>query len=239
MQVQLGLARLAERTHHLHSAQVYAAIEQSVQRAPQSVEALNLKGLVCESRGSFSTAITAFQLARCIMEQGSGKMDSTASEQRNIILLNLARVLCKAGRAGDAVQVYEMLVDSGTLLGEPEAMRSYAVAAWLETKRELAAAIAKQSVELSGEPAGLILYFKIMYWLSGPTLVLEEIRRASMDLFRNMIFSGTALAMAVTADHQQSVAGVLYRCNILFDHERGPQAYQLVAAWKQVPSLVI
>ena len=113
-------------------------------------------------------------------------------------------------------------------------MRSYAVAAWLGNKRDLAAAIAKQAVELSGEPAGLILYFKMMYWLSGPLPVLEEIRRASMDLFRNMIFGGTALAMAVTADHQQSVAGVLYRCNIFFDHERGPGAHQLVAAWKQV-----
>lgn len=118
-------------------------------------------------------------------------------------------------------------------------MRSYAVAAWLGNKRELAAAIAKQAVELSEEPAGLILFFRMMYWLSGPLLVLEEIRRASMDLFRNMIFSGTALAMALTADHQQSVAGVLYRCNILFDHERGPQAHLLVAAWKQVSNLVI
>lgn len=118
-------------------------------------------------------------------------------------------------------------------------MRSYAVAAWLGNKRELAAAISKQAVELSGEPAGFILYFKMMYWLSGPMLVLEEIRRASMDLFCNMIFSGTALAMAVTADHQQSVAGVLYKCNIFFDHERGPQAHQLVAAWKQVPNFVI
>ncbi|KAG0566179.1 hypothetical protein KC19_7G044100 [Ceratodon purpureus] len=233
MQVQLGLARLAERTHHLHSAQVYAAIEQCVQRAPECVEALNLKGLVCESRGSLSTAITAFQLARRIIEQGSGKLDATASKQRNIILLNIARVLCKAGRAGEAVQVYEMLADSGTLLEEPEAMRSYAVAAWLGNKRELAAAISKQAVELSGDPAGLILYFKMMYWISGPLPVLEEIRRASMDLFRNMVFSGTALAMAVTADQQQSVAGVLYRCNIFFDHERGPQAHQLVAAWKQ------
>ena len=118
-------------------------------------------------------------------------------------------------------------------------MRSYAVAAWLGNKRELSAAIAKQAVDLSGEPAGLVLYFKMMYWLSGPSLVLEEIRRASMDLFRNMIFSETALAMAVTADHQQSVAGVLYRCNIFFDHERGPQAHQLVSAWKQVSNLVI
>jgi len=118
-------------------------------------------------------------------------------------------------------------------------MRSYAAVAWLGNKRELAAAIAKQAVELNGDPAAFILYFRMMYWLSGPKLVLEEIRRASMDLFHNMIFSGTALAMAVAADHQQSVAGVLYRCNILFDHERGPQAHQIVAVWKQVSSLII
>lgn len=116
-------------------------------------------------------------------------------------------------------------------------MRSYAVAAWHGNKRELAAAIAQQAVEMNGDPAAFILYFRIMYWLSGPRPVLEEIRRASMDLFRDMLFSGTALAMAIAADHEQSVAGVLYRCNILLDHERGPQAHQLVAAWKQVSKL--
>lgn len=127
---------------------------------------------------------------------------------------------------------------TGTLLAEPEAMRSYAVAAWLGSKRELAAAIVKQAVELNGDSAAFILYFRIMYWLSGPMLVLEEIRRSSMDLFRNMAFSGTALSMAVIADHQQSVAGVLSRCNILFDHERGPEAHQIVAAGKQVSMLI-
>lgn len=78
--------------------QVYAAIAQCVQRAPLSVEALNLKGLICESRGSLSTAIIAFQLARHIMKQGSGMMNSSAAKQRNIILLNLARVLYKVSQ---------------------------------------------------------------------------------------------------------------------------------------------
>uniref|UniRef100_A0A7I4FVI3 Superkiller protein 3 n=1 Tax=Physcomitrium patens TaxID=3218 RepID=A0A7I4FVI3_PHYPA len=233
MQVQLGLARLAERTRHLSTAQVYAAIEQCVQRAPHSVEALNLKGLVCESRGSLSTAISAFQLARHIIEEGLGKTNSTAAGKLNCVLLNLARVLCKAGRARDAVQVYEILVDSGVLMEEPEALRSYAVAAWLGNRKELAAAIAQQAVEVNGESASHTLFFRMTYWLSRPLLVLEDLRRASMDLFRNMIFGSTALAMAIMADHQQSVAGVLYRSNILFDHERGPQAHHLVADWKQ------
>lgn len=121
---------------------------------------------------------------------------------------------------------------------EPEALRSYAVAAWLGNRKELAAAIAQQAVEVNGESASHTLFFRMTYWLSRPLLVLEDLRRASMDLFRNMIFGSTALAMAIMADHQQSVAGVLYRSNILFDHERGPQAHHLVADWKQVLMLI-
>jgi len=75
--------------------QVYAATAQCVQRAPLCVEALNLKGLVCESRGSLSTAIINFQLADHFVEQGSRDLDSSAAKRRNFILLNLARVLCK------------------------------------------------------------------------------------------------------------------------------------------------
>lgn len=78
--------------------QVYASTAQCVQRAPSSVEALNLKGLICESRGSLSTAIISFQLADHIMKQGSGKMDSSAGKRRSIILLNLARVLCRVSQ---------------------------------------------------------------------------------------------------------------------------------------------
>lgn len=122
----------------------------------------------------------------------------------------------------------------GILLDEPEALRCYAVAAWQAGKRELAAAIAKQAVELNKGAAALSLYFKMMYWLLGPMPVLEEVRKAEVELFRLANFSFIALALAVTAGHQQSVFGVLSRCKLLFEHERGPQAYLLLAAAMQV-----
>ena len=120
------------------------------------------------------------------------------------------------------------------MLDEPEALRCYAVAAWQAGNRDLAAAIAKQAVELNKGAAALSLYFKMMYWLLGPMPVLEEVRKAGVDLFHIANFSFIALALAVAAGHQQSVSGVLSRCKLLFEHERGPQAHLLLSTAKQV-----
>jgi hypothetical protein len=137
----------------------------------------------------------------------------------------------------DATHIYSQLRVSfilGILLEEPRALRSYALAAWQSGQRDLGAAIAKQAVELSGGPDAMCMYCKMMYWLRGPMSVLEEIRRAKLELFHNSNFSFAALALAVAADHKQSVTGILSRCNLLFEHERGPQAHLLLATGKQV-----
>jgi superkiller protein 3 len=92
---QLGLAKLANCTHQLHLPQVYAAIEQAVQHAPQMAEAHNLKGLVCECQGNFSAAIAAFKMAGFMLASTAGVDHLSLANKSNMVSLNLARVLCK------------------------------------------------------------------------------------------------------------------------------------------------
>ena len=75
--------------------QVYAAVEQSVQRAPQHVEVLTLRGLICESRGSLSVAIKCFQLVQFLFQETHRENESILVDKSSMISLNLARVLCK------------------------------------------------------------------------------------------------------------------------------------------------
>jgi superkiller protein 3 len=77
------------------SGQVYAAIEQAVQHAPQMAEAHNLKGLVCECQGNFSAAIAAFKMAGFMLASTAGVDHLSLANKSNMVSLNLARVLCK------------------------------------------------------------------------------------------------------------------------------------------------
>lgn len=79
----------------LDDVQVYTAIEQAVQRAPLRVEALNLKGLICESRGSLSAAISALQMAKFLFAQRPEGKDAPSAKCSTMVSLNLARVFCK------------------------------------------------------------------------------------------------------------------------------------------------
>ncbi|KAH8947142.1 hypothetical protein BDL97_11G024900 [Sphagnum fallax] len=231
---QLGLAKLANCTHQLHLPQVYAAIEQAVQHAPQMAEAHNLKGLVCECQGNFSAAIAAFKMAGFMLASTAGVDHLSLANKSNMVSLNLARVLCKVGNTRAAIQEYAQLAGSGILLSEPEALQSYAVAVWESGDRQLATAVAEQANESRKEATSLSLYFKMKYWDSGPSAVLEEIRKTEIRMFKVDSFSFTAFALAVASGHQQSVSGVLSRRNLLFEHERGPQAHLLLAAGKQI-----
>ncbi|KAH9287903.1 hypothetical protein KI387_032020, partial [Taxus chinensis] len=102
---QLGLAKLAASTGHLQSSKVLAAIEQAVQRAPHLPESHNLSGLVWESRRNFQRAIVGYKHARYALEHFDGSPPSC----HYAASLNLARVLCQAGQAKDAVDECEGL----------------------------------------------------------------------------------------------------------------------------------
>ena len=78
--------------------QVYAAIDQAVLQAPERPEVHNLKGLLCELRGEYTSAILAFQTSRAALESNVVLLSPhSVNVKRCAITINLARCLCKVG----------------------------------------------------------------------------------------------------------------------------------------------
>lgn len=72
--------------------QVFGAIQQALHRAPCYPESHNLKGLVCEARHDYQSAIASYRLAR----YAAGIFDEKESKTYlNRISSNLARSLCR------------------------------------------------------------------------------------------------------------------------------------------------
>ena len=72
--------------------QVFGALRQAAQRAPQYPESHNLYGLACEARSDYQAAIAAYQKARCAIRVFSR---ITPSSHIADISANLARSLCR------------------------------------------------------------------------------------------------------------------------------------------------
>lgn len=108
---QIGLANLALLSGNLSSSQVFGAVRQALQRAPHYPESYNLNGLVYEARHDYQTAAAFYRLAqRAICALGRGSNSSLRD-----ISTNLARSLCKAGNAVDAIVECEYLKKEGLL----------------------------------------------------------------------------------------------------------------------------
>ena len=76
--------------------QVYVAVDQAVLQAPQRPEVHNLKGLLYELRGDYSSAILAFQTSRAALERSLVLLNPDSIDvKRCAITINLARCLCK------------------------------------------------------------------------------------------------------------------------------------------------
>ncbi|XP_024971263.1 tetratricopeptide repeat protein SKI3 isoform X2 [Cynara cardunculus var. scolymus] len=105
---QMGLAKLALLSGQLSSSEVFGPIRQALHRAPQYPESHNLLGLVCEARHDYQSATTSYRLARCAMNTSFG--DTTKLLD---ISINLARSLCKGGKAYEAVEECEELKKTG------------------------------------------------------------------------------------------------------------------------------
>ncbi|GFZ10585.1 tetratricopeptide repeat (TPR)-like superfamily protein [Actinidia rufa] len=103
---QIGLAKLALLSGHLSASQVFGSIQQAVQRAPNYPESHNMNGLVCEARFDYQTAAGAYRLALCAATTFAGKVPKSHIRD---ISINLARSLCRAGNAVDAVKECEDL----------------------------------------------------------------------------------------------------------------------------------
>ncbi|KAF8728036.1 hypothetical protein HU200_018610 [Digitaria exilis] len=146
---QIGLGTIAAFTGNLLSPQVLMAVRQAVHRAPHYPESHNINGLVSEVRSDFQSAIKFYQQARFAL----GMTHHSKSDNKNAfadVSLNLARSLCKADLATDAVRECEELRSQGLL--SMDGLQIYALALWKTGRNEEALSVSR---DLAGNLSGM------------------------------------------------------------------------------------
>ncbi|KAM0941484.1 putative tetratricopeptide-like helical domain superfamily [Dioscorea sansibarensis] len=185
---QVGLGMLAARSGQLLSPQVFGAVRQAVQRAPFYAESHNLKGLVYEARRDYEAATVAYKCARwafSTMHIADPAFKSCLTD----VSINLARSLCQAGHANDAVRECEALRINGTL--NTEGFQIYAFALWQLGRNDEVLALARTlisnvpTMEQRYAVSALGLVCKLIYFISGQHSVSAVIQKLPKELLRN------------------------------------------------------
>nr|XP_011464990.1 PREDICTED: tetratricopeptide repeat protein 37 [Fragaria vesca subsp. vesca] len=187
---QIGLAKLALASGHLSSSQVFGAIKQAIQRAPDYPECHNLNGLVSEAQSNYQSAAVSYRLARCAIINSSGS--DTKSHMKDITV-NLARALCKAGNALDALRECELLKKQGLL--DAETSQIYAFSLWQLGQTDQAFSVARNlaesisTIEQASAAAALILFSRFLYNISGLDSTINNILQMPKQRFQSTKFS--------------------------------------------------
>lgn len=210
---QIGIAKLALHSGHLASSEVFTAIQQALQLAPHYPESHNLNGLVCESRTDYQSAITSFRLARFAL-RSSEKHSKTFLKD---ISVNLARSLCKAGNASDAVQECETLKKQGQL--DLEGLQIYASCLWqlgkgdmaVSATRAVGTSILSMEPRLAAAPTSFIC--RLIYSVLGLGSAITVILKMSKQLFENSKISLTTLAIHALDQNNQLESIVSSSCD--------------------------
>ncbi|KAK6277550.1 hypothetical protein POUND7_017873 [Theobroma cacao] len=184
---QIGLAKLALLSGNLSSSQVFGAIQQAVQRAPHYHESHNLNGLACEARFHFQSAIASYRLARYATTTISS--GTVLKSHLKDISTNLARSLCKAGSAIDAVQECEDLKRKGML--DAEGLQVYAFSLWqlgeheaaLSVTRTLAASVS--TMDRTSAAVSVSFICRLLYYISGQDSAIVSILKMPKELFQS------------------------------------------------------
>lgn len=232
VEFQLGLGKLAASTGQLQSSKVLAALEQAVQHAPQCPESHNLSGLAWESRRYFLHATLSYKRARYAMHHFGGQSKSLSYHD---VSLNLARALCQAGKAKDAVNECENLEKTG-MLGI-EGLQMYAVALWQIGKNDLSLQMVHKAVTISKEnikASNLGLVCKLVYQILGQEYAMNELLKRPRDICTDSNFSLTAFAIAILDSNGRFPMFLSENIDLFFLHERSPKLYSLLATRKQL-----
>ncbi|XP_052134497.1 tetratricopeptide repeat protein SKI3 isoform X1 [Oryza glaberrima] len=141
---QIGLGTIAARSGELLSPQVLMAVRQAVQRAPHYPESHNINGLVSEVRSDFQSAIASYRRAKFALDM---MRNSKADCRCHIadISVNLARSLCKAGLATEAVRECEELKRQGFL--NDDGLQIYALSLWKLGRHDEALSVSRNLAE--------------------------------------------------------------------------------------------
>ncbi|CAN1315796.1 Tetratricopeptide repeat protein SKI3 [Linum perenne] len=227
---QIGLSYLALLTGHLASSQVYAAIQQAVQRSPQYPESHNLNGLACEARFEYETAVTAYRIARCAIKNSCSK--SMKSQFRDITI-NLARALVKSGCASDALRECENLNNEGML--DTKGMQIYAVALWQHGKNERALDVARTlagTLSTAGEASiSVIVSFisRLLYCISGIDPAITSLVKMPKEAFKSTKTRLIAHAIYALDQSTRLNSTVLDRNYFLLSDEEAVEVNYLMA----------
>ncbi|KAL6176261.1 hypothetical protein ACLB2K_052896 [Fragaria x ananassa] len=187
---QIGLAKLALASGHLSSSQVFGAIKQAIQRAPDYPECHNLNGLVSEAQSNYQSAAVSYRLARCAIINLSGSDTKSCMKD---ITVNLARALCKAGNALDALRECELLRKQG--LHDVEASQIYAFSLWQLGQTDQAFTVARNlaesisTIEQASAAAAVILFSRFLYNMSGLDSTINNILQMPKQRFQSTKFS--------------------------------------------------
>ncbi|KAL7128860.1 hypothetical protein ABFS83_13G022300 [Erythranthe nasuta] len=194
---QVGLAKLALHSSYLSSSEVFGAIQQALLRVPDYPESHNLNGLVCESRSDYQSAITSYRLARCALKSFE---DESSISHVTDVSINLARSLCMAGNARDAVEECEYLRQKGHL--DSKGLQIYALCLWQLGKNDMALSMTRSlassilSMEENDAAASISFICRLLYHISGQDSAIVSILKMPTELFH-----GSKISFIVSAIH--------------------------------------
>ncbi|KAF8106883.1 hypothetical protein N665_0130s0052 [Sinapis alba] len=183
---QVVLAWLALLQGNISSPQIFACIDQAVQRTPDYPETHNLHGLVCEARHNYHTAIASYRLALAAM---SVCPDNSVKSHAGKIYINLVRSLSKAGRFKESVKECANLKSKGLL--DAGGLQIYAFSLWkigendsaLSVVRELAGRISTMEKNSIAFPISFIC--SLLYCISGLDSVITSIQKMLKNFFQS------------------------------------------------------
>ncbi|KAI3757028.1 hypothetical protein L6452_04561 [Arctium lappa] len=230
---QMGLAKLALLSGQLSSSEVFGPICQALHRAPQYPESHNLLGLVCEARHDYLSAATSYRLARCAVNTSFG--DTTKLLD---ISINLARSLCKGGKAYEAVQECEELKKTGLL--DWEGLHIYALSSWQLGKNDQALSVVRilaarvKSLEPRLASTSISFICRLHYYISGREAVMTSILKMPKDLFNSLKVSFVLSAIHTLDQSNQLEAVVSSSRSSLLNHEEVTGMHFLIALSKLV-----
>ncbi|PSR99466.1 Tetratricopeptide repeat protein, partial [Actinidia chinensis var. chinensis] len=232
---QIGLAKLALLSGHLSASQVFGSIQQAVQRAPNYPESHNMNGLVCEARFDYQNAAGAYRLALCAATTFAGKVPKSHIRD---ISINLARSLCRAGNAVDAVKECEGLDKEGLL--DLEGLQIYALSLWQLGKNDLVLSIITYltttalSMEQPSRDASVILICRLLYYIYGLESAVISILKMPKELFQSSKTSFVVSAIHALDQCNQLESVVLSSRCFLSSHEEITRMHYLIALSKLV-----
>ncbi|XP_028765736.1 tetratricopeptide repeat protein SKI3 isoform X2 [Neltuma alba] len=233
---QIGLTKLALRTGHLSSSQVFGAIQQAVQRAPQYPESHNLNGLVFEARKDYQSAAASYRLARHAMNTSSCNVPNS---QIRDVSINLLRALSKAGNTADALQECEHLKKEGAL--DVEGLQVYILSLWqlgendmaLSVARSLAAGLSR--MEKTCVATSICFICRLLYSLCGLDAVIAMIVKMPKELFLSAKASFVLSAIHALDGHNDHLGSVVSSSrSFLTSHEEIARMHFLVVLGKLV-----